>query len=166
MVGTGYAAGFREGVSVRVLIAVSGFREGVSVRVLIHHGGGCGFVGMRERVEALGGTLAAGSGAGVGWSVRVNGSRPSAAPSSLVRGRGSVGRRGLRCRFPRGRERARPDRRVREGVSVRVLIHYGSRYGLVGMRERVEALGGTLVAAPGAGVGWSVRVTLPVFGRA
>ncbi|TDC15951.1 sensor histidine kinase [Streptomyces sp. 8K308] len=37
-------------------------------------------------------------------------------------------------------------------------------YGLVGMRERVEALGGTLSAgpAPGPGAGWSVHATLPV----
>ncbi|GAA4488175.1 histidine kinase [Actinoallomurus oryzae] len=45
-------------------------------------------------------------------------------------------------------------------------FHYGSGYGLVGMRERVEALGGTLVAGPGAEVGWSVRATLPVSARA
>jgi signal transduction histidine kinase len=32
--------------------------------------------------------------------------------------------------------------------------------GLVGMRERVEALGGTLTAGP-AGTGWQVRAVLP-----
>jgi signal transduction histidine kinase len=36
-----------------------------------------------------------------------------------------------------------------------------SGYGLTGMRERVEALGGTLRAGPGPGRGWSVRATLP-----
>jgi signal transduction histidine kinase len=35
-------------------------------------------------------------------------------------------------------------------------------YGLAGMRERVEALGGTLSAGPDAGSGWAVRVRLPV----
>jgi signal transduction histidine kinase len=38
-------------------------------------------------------------------------------------------------------------------------------YGLVGMRERVEALGGTLVAGPRPWAGWSVRATLPAPSR-
>lgn len=35
-------------------------------------------------------------------------------------------------------------------------------FGLVGMRERIEALGGTLRAGPQPGAGWSVRATLPI----
>ncbi|WP_433512237.1 sensor histidine kinase [Nonomuraea sp. CA-143628] len=34
-------------------------------------------------------------------------------------------------------------------------------YGLIGMRERVEALGGTLSVGPRRGTGWSVLATLP-----
>ncbi|MEU8378747.1 histidine kinase [Streptosporangium sp. NPDC048865] len=37
-------------------------------------------------------------------------------------------------------------------------------YGLVGMRERVEALGGTLTTGPRPGSGWSVRATIPTGG--
>ncbi|MEV0128686.1 histidine kinase [Dactylosporangium sp. NPDC050688] len=39
-------------------------------------------------------------------------------------------------------------------------VHSG--YGIVGMRERVEALGGTLSAGPGPGGGWRVHGTLPL----
>ncbi|MFF1482654.1 histidine kinase [Streptomyces sp. NPDC058301] len=39
--------------------------------------------------------------------------------------------------------------------------HHGG-YGLIGMRERVEALGGHLSAGPSRAAGWSVHVTLPV----
>lgn len=49
------------------------------------------------------------------------------------------------------------------GVTPRFPFNGG--YGLVGMRERVEALGGALSAGPAAGTGWSVRATLPAPGR-
>jgi len=39
---------------------------------------------------------------------------------------------------------------------------YRGGYGLVGMRERVETLGGTLHAGPADGQGWAVRATVPV----
>jgi signal transduction histidine kinase len=41
--------------------------------------------------------------------------------------------------------------------------HHGG-YGLIGMRERVETLGGTLHAGPRPDAGWSVLATLPVHG--
>jgi signal transduction histidine kinase len=40
--------------------------------------------------------------------------------------------------------------------------HHRRSYGLIGMRERVETLGGSLHAGPRPGAGWSVRATLPV----
>ncbi|MER6712667.1 sensor histidine kinase [Streptomyces sp. NPDC000877] len=40
--------------------------------------------------------------------------------------------------------------------------HHRGGYGLIGMRERVETLGGSLCAGPRPGAGWSVRATLPV----
>jgi signal transduction histidine kinase len=38
-------------------------------------------------------------------------------------------------------------------------------HGLVGMRERVTAAGGTMAAGPDSGIGWRVRVELPTTGR-
>ncbi|MCF6469691.1 sensor histidine kinase [Nonomuraea sp. MG754425] len=38
-------------------------------------------------------------------------------------------------------------------------------YGLIGMRERLEALGGTLAAGPRPGSGWTVRATIPTGRR-
>jgi signal transduction histidine kinase len=58
-----------------------------------------------------------------------------------------------------------------EGVTVEVADdapagsvqpHHRGGYGLIGMRERVETLGGSLHAGPRPGAGWSVRATLPV----
>jgi signal transduction histidine kinase len=43
--------------------------------------------------------------------------------------------------------------------------HHRGGYGLIGMRERVETLGGSLRAGPRPGAGWSVRATLPVPAR-
>jgi signal transduction histidine kinase len=40
-------------------------------------------------------------------------------------------------------------------------LQRGSGYGLIGMRERVEALNGTFAAGPGEDRGWTVRVMLP-----
>lgn len=39
-------------------------------------------------------------------------------------------------------------------------------YGLAGMKERVESLGGTLQAGPRGGAGWCVRATLPLTPKA
>jgi signal transduction histidine kinase len=38
----------------------------------------------------------------------------------------------------------------------------GGGFGLIGMRERVQALGGYLIAGPRAGGGWSVYATVPL----
>ncbi|MFL6122714.1 sensor histidine kinase [Actinophytocola sp.] len=69
---------------------------------------------------------------------------------------------------PRARSVAVSVAQDREGITVEVVDdgpaarpHRGG-YGLVGMRERVEALGGTLFAGPCDGPGWTVRARLPV----
>jgi signal transduction histidine kinase len=49
-----------------------------------------------------------------------------------------------------------------DGESAPIGVHGG--YGIVGMRERVEALGGTLAAGPAPGGGWQVQGTLPLPG--
>jgi signal transduction histidine kinase len=49
-----------------------------------------------------------------------------------------------------------------DGESAPIDVHGG--YGIVGMRERVEALGGTLAAGPAPGGGWQVQGTLPLPG--
>lgn len=48
------------------------------------------------------------------------------------------------------------------GPSVSSWFASSGGHGLVGMRERVEALGGTLHAGPGPGGGWAVRATVPL----
>jgi signal transduction histidine kinase len=42
-----------------------------------------------------------------------------------------------------------------------LLSRSGSGYGLQGMRERAEALGGTLEAGPAGDGGWRVRLEIP-----
>ncbi|MEU8802038.1 sensor histidine kinase [Spirillospora sp. NPDC048819] len=72
---------------------------------------------------------------------------------------------------PRARSVMVTVERTAEGVTVEVTDdapaapsrhpHRGG-YGLIGMRERVETLGGSLRAGPRPGAGWSVRAALPV----
>jgi signal transduction histidine kinase len=67
-------------------------------------------------------------------------------------------------------------RRAPDGLTVEVsddaphagvrTLDTGSGYGLIGMRERVVSLGGTLRAGPRPGGGWSVSATLPLADEA
>lgn len=50
---------------------------------------------------------------------------------------------------------------VADDAPAPVARHPQRGYGLIGMRERVESLGGSLRAGPRPGSGWSVRATLP-----
>lgn len=54
---------------------------------------------------------------------------------------------------------------VADDAPAPVARHPHRGYGLIGMRERVESLGGSLQAGPRAGSGWSVRATLPAGER-
>ncbi|GAA4597039.1 histidine kinase [Planotetraspora phitsanulokensis] len=54
---------------------------------------------------------------------------------------------------------------VDDAAPVPARHHHRGGYGLVGMRERVEVLGGTLRAGPRPEAGWSVLATLPVPAR-
>ena len=53
---------------------------------------------------------------------------------------------------PTGRRRRRRHRRARTSAG----------FGLIGMRERVELMGGTLAVGPGRGGGTELRASLPV----
>jgi signal transduction histidine kinase len=50
-----------------------------------------------------------------------------------------------------------------DGVSPAGVPDHGSGMGLVGMRERVAAAGGSVSAAPGPARGWRVLVRLPLI---
>ncbi|MBS2937327.1 sensor histidine kinase [Nocardioides sp. J2M5] len=58
---------------------------------------------------------------------------------------------------------------VRRGTDVELTVHddgrgrppQGAGFGIVGMTERAALLGGTLVAGPATGGGWTVRAVLP-----
>jgi len=56
----------------------------------------------------------------------------------------------------------RLDLRVEDDGAVREKPDDRPRFGLVGMRERVEAIGGTLTVAPGAARGWTLTVQIPL----
>ena len=58
--------------------------------------------------------------------------------------------------FQRSRHRCRPDRLIL------VMGERSGRFGLLGMRERVEGLGGTLTIEGGPGQGCSLTARIPM----
>ena len=64
------------------------------------------------------------------------------------------------ARAPRGQSAGEPGGPPSDGSSSRELADSGSGYGLLGMRERAELLGGTLLAGPEDG-GWRVLLRVP-----
>ena len=64
-----------------------------------------------------------------------------------------------------GSDRGDHRSRRRQGADPRPTPSDGGRHGLLGMRERVTALGGTLTAGPRYGGGFRVHAILPVTSR-
>lgn len=118
--------------------------------------------------------LATGDPAGPGVTVETSGEL-EAVPSSVV---GAVVRVAQES-ITNARRHARSATRIRVAVSagagvVRLEVRDDGEtvprassavgYGIVGMRERTELLGGTLEAGPEAGGGWTVTAVLPTTG--
>jgi signal transduction histidine kinase len=49
-----------------------------------------------------------------------------------------------------------------DGVGIDTMNTSASGFGLIGMRERIEMVGGTLAVGPGRGGGTELRASLPV----